>query len=90
MNDEDMNKLRELNRSFQTETIAPPRWWITFTPYSHAVWEFRGDEGEMERFIKSSRVVYTRESKIFLMEWLKKYALTQVIKELMDDGNSRS
>jgi hypothetical protein len=82
MTDEEMDKLRELNRSLQTETIAPPSWWITFTPYGFIEFEFNGNAREL--FTQNARAAYKRESMIFLEEWENKYALIQVIKELME------
>ena len=68
---------------YPNETITPPRWWITFTPYGNLEWRLKFDYDE-RRVFGTLRTIYMRECAIFLAEWSRKYALIQVIKEFME------
>jgi hypothetical protein len=65
------------------ETIAPPRWWITFMPYGKVEWDTQYGYYK-NTMVKITYTFYTRECHIFLKEWKEKYDLRQVIKELME------
>jgi hypothetical protein len=65
------------------ETIAPPKYWLMFTPY--AIAEF--DETAMDFFFRNAYVIYKEHCYIWLSEWKEKYALRHVIKELMEERN---
>jgi hypothetical protein len=65
------------------ETIAPPRWWITFTPYGTLEWCSQYGYYK-ETMIHFMYTIYLRENLIFLLEWKEKYVLRQAIKELME------
>lgn len=71
-------------REPQGETIAPPRWWITFTPYGLLEWVLKYDDYSKERVFGILRAIYMRECIISLRQWQREYALIQVIKELME------
>jgi hypothetical protein len=71
-------------REPEPKTIAPPRWWIMFTPYGYILSELPDNGFSSEAYVERSRFIYERECFIFLKEWCAKYALIQVIKELME------